>query len=135
MDKKIGEIFEINGKKFIVARQNKGSICTGCYFRDNDDCTNSEYNLGSCAEDGRDDALRVIFKEIDNTSMVKFSWKCNKCNGEEFLRKITSGFERETYNKNGELLSSELLEYDTGVLICNECGNAGVDIEDIAKYK
>ncbi len=135
MDRKIGDIFEINGKKFIVLRQDENYICKNCYFRDNDDCTKLDYNLGSCSEDGRCDGVRIIFKEVDNSKMLKFSWRCNKCDGEEFLRKITSGFERETYGKNGELIDSELLEYDTGDLICSECGNNGIDIKDIAKYK
>ena len=66
MDRKIGEIIEIEGKKY---RCTKGKACTDCSldFRDTDDkhfCSKHAEVIGTCAGDFREDETRIIFIEV-----------------------------------------------------------------------
>ena len=63
MERKIGEIFDYQGKSLQVTKGNDG-VCENCFFdqicsRDTIDIT------GLCDEDLRDDGIRVYFKEMN----------------------------------------------------------------------
>ena len=60
MERKIGEIFEFEGKKLKV-EESKGICCYECYFYDKI-CKENE--TGVCSYDCRTDSKNVIFKDI-----------------------------------------------------------------------
>lgn len=60
MEYKIGEIFELNGKKYQVI-EDDGFFCDNCYF-DNSKCM--QLSIGSCTRYFRKDKKDVIFKLI-----------------------------------------------------------------------
>ncbi len=64
MERKIGEVFEFDGKKLRVEKIKNGS-CTGCYLYDKS-CFNNKGVTGECVDDFREDNTDVIFKEVAN---------------------------------------------------------------------
>lgn len=64
MERKIGEVFEFEGRKLKVEKVKHGS-CTGCYFL-NENCFDSREVTGECVDEFRDDDTDVIFKDITN---------------------------------------------------------------------
>lgn len=63
-ERKVGEIFEYQGKKLKVV-ETKGSSCYNCYFADRDcDCENTRKVLGVCLSETRTDKKPVIFMEV-----------------------------------------------------------------------
>lgn len=65
MERKVGEIFDFEGKKLKVEIANEIDWCEGCFFYDKK-CNDSEMEniLGSCLNRGRKDSENVIFKDI-----------------------------------------------------------------------
>lgn len=63
MERKIGEIFECNGKKFQVI-ENPLKECDGCYFANEGGCIHILDITGCCGKISREDKCAVIFKEI-----------------------------------------------------------------------
>ena len=64
-ERKIGEVFEYQGKKLKVV-QTEGSTCYNCYFANRDcDCENTRKVLGACVRETRSDNKPVIFVEVE----------------------------------------------------------------------
>lgn len=63
-ERKVGEIFEYQGKKLKVV-ETKGSICNNCYF-ENRECSNENISkvCGACLRETRTDNKPVIFMEV-----------------------------------------------------------------------
>lgn len=60
MERPVGETFDFEGRKFVVA--DAVSECKGCFF-DCLDCVSNEYDdLGRCND--RQDGKQVIFQEV-----------------------------------------------------------------------
>ena len=60
MERKVGETFDFDGRKFVV--EDAVSECKGCFFNCLD-CVSNEYDeLGWCCD--RQDGKQVIFKEV-----------------------------------------------------------------------
>lgn len=62
MERRIGEIFEIEGRNLKVEKAQPGS-CTGCYFLDKN-CIKYRDTTGECVDEFRDDDTDIIFKDI-----------------------------------------------------------------------
>lgn len=63
MERKIGEIFEFEGKKLKVV-QTEGSTCYNCYFANRDCDCDTRKVLGACLSETRTDNKPVIFVEV-----------------------------------------------------------------------
>ncbi len=62
MERKLGEVFEFEGKKLKVVESDS---CTCCYF--NYACTEEdEKQLGKCLDVHREDGKNIVFKEVDS---------------------------------------------------------------------
>lgn len=73
MERKIGEIFECDGKKLQVI-EDPFNTCNGCYFFENK-CNEKYDERGICSSDEREDGRGVIFvkyedAEENNTSIL-----------------------------------------------------------------
>ena len=62
MERKIGEVFELAGRKLEVEKAERGS-CTGCGLL-NENCFDQREVTGECVDEFRDDETDVIFKDI-----------------------------------------------------------------------
>ena len=63
MERKIGEIFDYQGKSLQVTKGNDGR-CEDCFF--DQICSRDTYDItGLCDEDLRDDGISVYFKEMN----------------------------------------------------------------------
>lgn len=62
MERKIGEVFELEGRKLKVEKAERGS-CTGCSLL-NKNCFDKRKVSGECVDEFRDDETDVIFKDI-----------------------------------------------------------------------
>ena len=63
MERKIGEIFECNGKKLQVI-EDPFNICNGCYFVNETECEDRLGIRGFCSYIKRKDKHSVTFKEV-----------------------------------------------------------------------
>ena len=63
MERKIGEIFECDGKKLQVI-EDPFNICDGCYFVNETDCEDRLDIRGFCSYIRREDKHCVTFKEV-----------------------------------------------------------------------
>lgn len=64
MERKIGEVFEYQGKKLKVV-QTEGSTCYNCYFANRDCDCDTRKVLGACLSETRTDNKPVIFVEVE----------------------------------------------------------------------
>lgn len=64
MERKIGEVFEFEGKKLKVEKATLG-YCDGCYLSDGN-CIKYRNTTGECVNNYRSDETDVIFKDITN---------------------------------------------------------------------
>ena len=64
MERKIGEIFEYEGKELKVVETEK-NLCFDCYFYDGVNCQRTEREGGECSDYKRADYKPVIFVEAD----------------------------------------------------------------------
>ena len=62
-ERKVGEVFEYEGKKLKVVETEKDS-CDNCYFFKDDDCEVSSKECGACLSETRTDNKPVIFVEV-----------------------------------------------------------------------
>lgn len=62
MERKIGDIFEINKKKYKVVNAPNAKFCDGCSFEKELECFFG--NTGSCSPRNRKDNKSVIFVEV-----------------------------------------------------------------------
>ena len=62
MERKIGEVFELAGRKLRVEKAKHGS-CDGCSLL-NGNCFDKREITGECVDEFRDDETDVIFKDI-----------------------------------------------------------------------
>ena len=62
MERKIGEVFECDGKRLQVAKD-LFKMCKNCYF-DGNECSNRKDERGECLLEKREDGQSVIFKEL-----------------------------------------------------------------------
>ena len=81
MERKIGEVFKYNGKKYIVKEINEG--CEGCAFYYN--CIEPGSIIGNCAKTHRSDNKSVIFVEYKEEKVMK---NLLNCKGKRFECKI-----------------------------------------------
>ncbi|MGL5719166.1 MAG: hypothetical protein ACRCX2_39560 [Paraclostridium sp.] len=59
-------------------------------------------------------------------------WKCKKCGSvDSFSERITGGSQRNSYDKNGELLDVLEQEVEYGELSCDKCEHFILDENDI----
>lgn len=63
MERKIGEIFQYEGKTYQVVESIR---CDGCAFNRSVKCSTIREPLGSCDSIKRKDRINVVFKEINN---------------------------------------------------------------------
>lgn len=63
MERKIGEIFELQNEWYKVVDDPKGT-CRGCAFIENP-CNSYKEIIGFCSEDGRNDGTSIIFIKAD----------------------------------------------------------------------
>ena len=63
MERKIGEVFQYEGKTYQVVESIR---CNGCAFNRNTKCSTIREPLGSCDPIRRKDRINVVFKEINN---------------------------------------------------------------------
>ena len=63
MERKIGEIFECDGKKLQVI-EDPNAQCYGCYFANDNKCDEHYIVAGVCMNNERKDDKNVLFKEI-----------------------------------------------------------------------
>ena len=64
MERKVGEVFEFEGRKLKVEKA-KPNSCTGCGLL-NENCFDKRAITGECVDEFRDDETDVIFKDITN---------------------------------------------------------------------
>lgn len=62
MERCIGEVFELAGRKLKVEKAQPGS-CNGCSLL-NENCFDKREVTGECVDEFRDDETDVIFKDI-----------------------------------------------------------------------
>lgn len=62
MERKIGEVFELDGHKLQVKRTKYGS-CNNCYFLERN-CFDKREITGECVDDFRSDNNDVIFIDV-----------------------------------------------------------------------
>ena len=65
MERKIGEVFECDGKRLQVVKD-LFKMCKNCYF-EGDECSKRKDERGECLLDKREDGQSVIFKEIGDS--------------------------------------------------------------------
>ena len=82
MEREIGEVFECNGKKYIVKEEI--SVCEGCSFF-NCDCMSLKQTIGSCGLSNRLDHKGVIFVEYKEEKVME---NLLNCKGKRFKCKI-----------------------------------------------
>ena len=63
MERKIGEVFQYEGKIYQVVESIR---CDGCAFNRSAKCSTIREPLGSCDSISRKDRINVVFKEINN---------------------------------------------------------------------
>ena len=63
MERKIGEVFQYEGKTYQVVESIR---CDGCAFNRSAKCSTIREPLGSCDSIRRKDRINVVFKEINN---------------------------------------------------------------------
>ena len=63
MERKIGEVFQYEGKTYQVVESIR---CDGCAFNRSTRCSTIREPLGSCDSIRRKDRINVVFKEINN---------------------------------------------------------------------
>ena len=63
MERKIGEVFEYEGKKLKVV-ETVNNLCFDCYFFDGVNCQRTEREGGECSDSKRADYKPVIFVEV-----------------------------------------------------------------------
>lgn len=83
MERKIGEIFNYNGKKLKVV-ESKEDYCNNCYLYYGNVCTNSDKIRGKCSKRNRSDNKSVIFVEVKEK-------QSNKLNLYEILKNCPKG--------------------------------------------
>lgn len=83
MERKIGEVFECNSKKYIVKEDTYE--CKGCAFFNNI-CMANRYTIGDCTKELRSDKKGVIFVEYKEKVMENLL----NCKGKKFRCKIYS---------------------------------------------
>ena len=62
--RKVGEVFEYQGKKFKVAEELVQGDCVGCYFFEKYDCGAKRRIIGECEREKRNDNQGIIFVDI-----------------------------------------------------------------------
>ncbi|MGN1216731.1 MAG: DUF6378 domain-containing protein [Phocaeicola sp.] len=63
MERKVGEIFEYDGKILQVI-EDRFNVCEECYFANEGDCADHLDTIGFCVRTNRKDRCDVVFKEI-----------------------------------------------------------------------
>lgn len=64
------------------------------------------------------------------------AWRCKECGEEDdFCEIILSGTEWIRYDKNGNPEEYGDLNTEHGDIICNNCGNRGKNIKEIAEWE
>ena len=63
MERKIGEVFEYEGKKLKVVETAK-NLCFDCYFFDGVNCQKTFRECGKCEQGARSDYKPIIFVEV-----------------------------------------------------------------------
>ena len=87
-ERKIGEVFEYQGKKLKVVKTAK-DLCFDCYFFDGVNCQRTEQGGGECSKLKRADYKPVIFMEVDKEQQQdKQPQKLNLC---EILKYCPTG--------------------------------------------
>lgn len=63
------------------------------------------------------------------------AWKCKKCGESYFSEIVVSGTQRVEYDENGEGEDYWDLKLKMGDTVCNNCGNRGKTIKNIAEWE
>jgi hypothetical protein len=65
MERKLGEVFEFEGKKLKAVKSSNGS-CKKCYFNNRlTACGKISENFKNCSEQYREDSKNIVFKEVE----------------------------------------------------------------------
>lgn len=64
-------------------------------------------------------------------------WRCKKCGGTSFTELYKGGYRKfDEYDKNGDPLEDSLVDDDPELYTeCDECGNFGLKLQNIAEWK
>ena len=85
MERKIGEVFECNGKKYVVKETMGG--CKECAF--NNSCSKVRSILGNCVSQLRSDRKSIVFVEYKQEKIME---NLLNCKGKKFRCKICGTF-------------------------------------------
>ena len=105
MERKIGEVFECDGKTVKIV---EGGVCTDCDLYDNGKFCNKE-QIGFCSEVYRKDKKSVIFKEINNMENKEKKGTIAEmyaCANDELKKVLESKFSKEELGIKKELPDS-----------------------------
>ena len=108
MERKIGEVFECNGKKYVVKETNGG--CKECAFNNN--CSKVRSILGNCVSQLRSDYKSVIFVEYKQEKVME---NLLNCKGRRFKCKI-----------DGDCVKGKIQVEENRVFLCQNIKNGGV---------
>ena len=67
MERKVGEVFEYEGKRLVAKETNIGS-CTDCFFKLIGCTSQAKGNIGACSSMTRTDNKSVIFVQVTEGS-------------------------------------------------------------------
>lgn len=76
MERKIGEVFTVNGETLIVVEEDS-EFCYNCYLFQNGKCDSSDQ--GSCISRERSDGCGVIFKKVKDIKLIVDTTEDNAC--------------------------------------------------------
>lgn len=100
MERKVGEVFEYEGKRLVAKETNIGS-CTDCFFKLIGCTSQAKGNIGECSSMTRTDNKSVIFVQVTEGSEKQQAEQQQKLNLCEILK----------YCPQGETFWSPLLGY------------------------
>ena len=90
MERKIGEIFEYEGKRLVAKETNIGS-CTDCFFKLIGCTSQAKGNIGACSSMTRTDNKSVIFVQVTEGSEKQQAEQPQKLNLCEILKYCPQG--------------------------------------------
>lgn len=116
MERKIGEVFEYNRKKYIVKEVMEG--CVGCAFYDN--CMEIGSIIGNCARVFRSDNKSIIFVDYKKEKVME---NLLNCKGRRFKCSI-----------HGKKVEGRIQVENNKVYLCQNVRNGG-DCKDKLGYR
>ena len=123
-ERKVGEVFEYEGKKLKVVETEKDS-CDNCYFFKDDDCEVSSKECGACLSETRTDNKPVIFVEVKEEPEEQPQEEPQKLNLCEVLKYCPEG-EPFWSPMLGDVKLYDIIQSDVVVRVSKENGETWV---------